>query len=405
MVSIVPALLYFMSVAFVIRIESVKYDVGSEIDLVVDKAKLLSGGLVFIIPLAVMIYMLLSGVTPSYSACGAIVAVILTSWATNILSKVFTSKIFNSIVLGPVQITEAITYGIRSAIVTAILLVSIGIINNAIVTSGVGNSFSLMIAQWSQGSILLAIVLVGLVSLVLGMGLPTTASYIILAILTAPALSGIMSDTLIVKQLVAGISDPVKSNLFLLIDHPNVAKITTGMTESQAWDLMYAIPFEIITTIRPALVDTTTATTFLLIAHLIIFWLSQDSNVTPPVCLTAFTAAAIAGSRPMATGFESWKLAKGLYIIPLMFAYTPLISGGFWEILQVGFFGLFGIYATNAIIQLYSEGPIGIKEIFMLATGAFLSYLPLNLVANILGASIVLFVMFYTSLKNKKLRV
>ena len=405
MVSIVPALLYFMSVAFVIRIESVKYDVGSEIDLVVDKAKLLSGGLVFIIPLAVMIYMLLSGVTPSYSACGAIVAVILTSWATNILSKVFTSKIFNSIVLGPVQITEAITYGIRSAIVTAILLVSIGIINNAIVTSGVGNSFSLMIAQWSQGSILLAIVLVGLVSLVLGMGLPTTASYIILAILTAPALSGIMSDTLIVKQLVAGISDPVKSNLFLLIDHPNVAKITTGMTESQAWDLMYAIPFEIITTIRPALVDTTTATTFLLIAHLIIFWLSQDSNVTPPVCLTAFTAAAIAGSRPMATGFESWKLAKGLYIIPLMFAYTPLISGGFWEILQVGFFGLFGIYATNAIIQLYSEGPIGIKEIFILATGAFLSYLPLNLVANILGASIVLFVMFSTSLKNKKLRV
>ena len=251
-----------------------------------------------------------------------------------------------------------------------------------------------MIAQWSQGSILLAIVLIGLVSLVLGMGLPTTASYIILAILTAPALSGIMSDTLIVKQLVAGIADPVKSNLFLLIDHPNVAKITTGMTESQAWDLMYAIPFEIITAIRPVLVDTTTATTFLLIAHLIIFWLSQDSNVTPPVCLTAFTAAAIAGSRPMATGFESWKIAKGLYIIPLMFAYTPLISGGFWEILQVGFFGLFGIYGTNAIIQLYSEGPIGIKEIFILAIGAFLSYLPLNLVANILGASIILFVMF-----------
>ena len=55
--------------------------------------------------------------------------------------------------------------------------------------AAVGNSFSLMIAQWSQGSMVLAILLVGLASLVLGMGLPVTAAYIILAILTAPALA------------------------------------------------------------------------------------------------------------------------------------------------------------------------------------------------------------------------
>jgi TRAP transporter 4TM/12TM fusion protein len=403
-VSIVPAILYFLSVAFIVRIEAMKYDVGSDIDMTVDKGKLISGGLVFVIPLTVMIWMLLSGVTPAFAACWAIAALIFTSWATSLLAVVTPKGMFKPVAMGPNKIAEALTSGIKSSIMTAVLLVTIGIMNNAIVTSGVGNSFSLMIAQWSQGSMVLAIVLVGLVSLVLGMGLPVTAAYIILAILTAPALAGIMSDTLIVDQLVTGITDPSKSALFLLVDHPNVAMIAEGMTKAEAWDLVAAIPFEIAVTIRPALIDPAVAVTFLLSAHLIIFWLSQDSNVTPPVCLAAFTAAGIAGSRPMATGFESWKIAKGLYIVPLMFAYTPLISGDFIEVMQIGLFGLFGIYATNCLIQRYSEGPVGILEIVALVAGAVLAFWPLNLLANLTGAAIVLLVIFRTKAKTKALQ-
>ena len=272
--------------------------------------------------------------------------------------------------------------------------------NNAIVTSGVGNSFSLMIAQWSQGSVVIAIILISLVSLILGMGLPVTAAYIILAILTAPALAGILSDALIVEQLVTGISDPGKSALFFLVDHPNALKVAEGMSRAEAWDLMTAIPFEIAVTIRPVLIDPATATTYLLIAHLIIFWLSQDSNVTPPVCLAAFTGAAIAGSRPMATGFESWKIAKGLYIVPLLFAYTPLISGEFMEVMQIGFFALFGIYAINSIIQFYSEGPIGLIDVGLLVAAIILSFWPLMLVANSIGAILVIFVILRSRRKG-----
>jgi TRAP-type uncharacterized transport system fused permease subunit len=119
------------------------------------------------------------------------------------------------------------------------------------------------------------------------------------------------------------------------------------MLREEAIALMAAMPFELAITVRPLLVDPAAQASFLLTAHLIIFWLSQDSNVTPPVCLAAFTAAGIAGSKPMATGFESWKIAKGLYIVPLMFAYTPLMTGSLREVLQIGFFALFGIYATN----------------------------------------------------------
>jgi TRAP transporter 4TM/12TM fusion protein len=388
-VSIVPAILYFLSVAFIVRIEAVKYDVGSGIDLKIDYGKLVSGGLTFIIPLAVMITLLLSGVTPSYAASWAIAVLVLVSWATWISSKIIGSDRFKPVLMDHKLITEALLIGIRSSIMTGILLVVIGIMNNAIVTSGVGNGFSLMIAQWSQGSLVLAILLIALASLVLGMGLPVTAAYIILAILTAPALAGIMADGLILDQLVTGITDPMKTAMFALVDSPHVANIAQGLSPSDAAELMASIPFEVAITLRPLLIDPEMQTVFLLTAHLIIFWLSQDSNVTPPVCLAAFAAAGIAGSKPMATGFQAWKIAKGLYIVPLMFAYTPLISGNLIEVMQIGFFALFGIYAFNSLVQNYAEGPIKVWAYPMLIIGSIGAFWPLNLAANIGGAVLV----------------
>ncbi|NNE86935.1 MAG: TRAP transporter fused permease subunit [Silicimonas sp.] len=388
-VSVVPAIIYFLSVAFIVRIEAMKYDAGAEIDMTVDRAKMFSGGLVFVIPLTVMVWMLLSGVTPSYAACWAIASLIGTSWATSVLAMILPKGTFKPVTMGPIKIGEALISGVRSSIMVAILLVSIGIMNNAIVTSGVGNGFSLMIAQWSQGSLVLAIALIAFASLVLGMGLPVTAAYIILAILTAPALAGLMADSLVVDALVVGISDPTQAALFFLVDHPLATQVGAGMSPEHAWSLVAAIPFELAVTIRPVLVDPAIQMTFLLTAHMIIFWLSQDSNVTPPVCLAAFAAAGIAGSRPMATGFESWKIAKGLYVVPLLFAYTPLISGDWHEVLQIGGFALFGVYATNALIQWYSEGPIGPVFAVMLVAGAVGAYWPLNWAANLAGAALV----------------
>ncbi len=396
-VSIVPAFLYFLSVAFIVRIEAVKYQVGNELALDVNYGKMISGGLNFILPLTVMIWLLMSGVTPSYAASWAIGALIVVSWSTSLAARLIGNKSFAPVTMGPKKITEALLLGAKSSIMTGILLVSIGIMNNAIVTSGIGNGFSLMIAQWSQGSIVLAIVLIALVSLVLGMGLPVTAAYIILAILTAPALAGILADTIIIEQLVTGITDPVKVAMFSLVDSPHVAKLAAGMAREDAIALMGAMPFELAISIRPLLVDPAMQTTFLLTAHLIIFWLSQDSNVTPPVCLAAFTAAGIAGSKPMATGFQAWKIAKGLYIVPLMFAYTPLISGAWNEVLQIGFFALFGIYAINALIQYYAEGPINLITASLLVAGGVGTFLPLNTLANIAGAGLILAVVIASS--------
>tara|TARA_A100001015_G_C15024180_1_gene729562 strand:+ start:700 stop:2880 length:2181 start_codon:yes stop_codon:yes gene_type:complete len=393
-VSVVPALLYFLSVAFVIRIEAVKNRIGDGMDMSVDKNKVLSGGPTFIIPLVVMIILLMSGNTPSYAVSLAIISLLAISWLTFLFSKLFKNNDLGSKVMSARRIALALMLGMRTSILTAVLMIAIGIINNAIVTSGIGNGFSLMIAQWSQGSVIVAISLIALVSLILGMGLPVTAAYIVMAILCAPALAGILADSIIVGKLVVGISDPLKTAVFSLVDSPHVSKIADGMSYSEGVELMSDIPFEVAMMIRPLLVDSEELMVFLLTAHLIIFWLSQDSSVTPPVCLAAFTAAGIAKSPPMATGFQAWKIAKGLYIIPLMFAYTPLISGNWLEIFQVGIFALFGIYAINSLIQVYAEGPLKIWHFPVLFFGIFATFKPLDLIFNFLGALAIFWVIF-----------
>ncbi|MBX2882443.1 MAG: TRAP transporter fused permease subunit [Granulosicoccus sp.] len=378
-VSVVPALLYFLSVAFIVRIEAIKHQIGTEQVEAIDKKKMLAGLLNFVLPLGVMTYMLVSGRTPSYAASFAIATLIVVSWATP-------NK------MGPKNLLRALTLGISTSVMTAILLVAVGLINNAVTTSGLANTFALMIAQWSQGSLLIALALVAIASLVLGMGLPVTAAYIVLSILSAPALAGMLADSVIVQQLVTGISDPSVTAMFMLVDPALPEKLAAGLSLEEAKQLMVTMPFDLSVAMRPLLVDPALMTTYLLTAHLIVFWLSQDSNVTPPVCLAAFTAAGIAGSKPMPTGVEAWKVAKGLYIVPLMFAYTPMIGAPLLDLLRIGGFALFGIYAFNVLLQRYSEGPLSWFHYPLLVIGAVGAFYPLHWWANIGGAALVLLV-------------
>ncbi len=387
-VSVVPALLYFLSVAFIVRIEAMKYHIGTEQVTAIDRGKMLAGLLNFVLPLSLMTFMLVTGKTPSYAAATAIATLIVVSWVTP-------NK------MGPKNIVRALALGVNTSVMTAILLVAVGLINNAVTTSGLANTFALMIAQWSQGSLLIALVLVAIASLVLGMGLPVTAAYIVLSILSAPALAGMLADSVIVEQLVAGITDPGVSAMFMLIDPELPARVMAGVSAAEAQELLSTIPFDIAVALRPMLVDPVQMTSYLLTAHLIVFWLSQDSNVTPPVCLAAFTAAGIAGSKPMATGVEAWKIAKGLYIVPLMFAYTPMIGAPLPDLLRIGVFALFGIYAFNVLIQRYAEGPVAIWHYPLLLLGMAGCFYPLVWSYNVVGAVLVVFVLWYTTRGNR----
>ena len=212
-------------------------------------------------------------------------------------------------------------------VMTAVLLCSVGLIVNVIATAGIGNTFSLMISSWAGGSLFIAFVLVALASLILGMGLPVTAAYIVLGTLSAPALYQLILQSQIIDLLVTGSVPESARAIFMIAIPDKLSALGAPMSQIDAAAIVSQLPLETLGLLYDKLFDPALLLTTLLSAHMIIFWLSQDSNVTPPVCLAAFTAAAIAKSPPMKTGFSAWKIAKGLYVVPLLFAYTPLLSG------------------------------------------------------------------------------
>ena len=313
-VSVLPAILYFSSVSFYIHIHAKEHNIKGD-DRGTKILPLLREGFHFIIPLSTLVGLLVYGFSPTYAAGIAIVAIIASSYLTKNKR------------MGIKEILGALALGSQNMVVTGVLLIAVGVIVGIINISGVGITFSQLIMEWSGNSLLIAIILIAIASLILGMGLPVTASYVVLSVLSAPALVGLMLSPEMAALVNAGIEIPE-------------------------------------------------VTMYLLSAHLIIFWLSQDSNLTPPVCLAAFAAAAIAKTPPMRTGLVSWKIGKGMYIIPILFAFTPLVTGNWFERFEIFIFALFGIAAFAIVMEGYWDKKMSILERFVFAVSAVLLLIP-----------------------------
>jgi TRAP-type uncharacterized transport system fused permease subunit len=122
-------------------------------------------------------------------------------------------------------------------------------------------------------------------------------------------------------------------------------------------------------------------------AHLIVLWYSQDSNITPPVCLAAYAAAGIAQADPIKTGLYSWALAKGLYLIPLLFVYTSILTGGLFTSLAIGLLAVLGLFSLTLALEGFMLRPLGAVNrcLFLLVTvGCFWPNFFLNLAGALL---------------------
>ena len=163
------------------------------------------------------------------------------------------------------------------------------------IQTSLGVKFSSLVISLAYGNLFLGILLVGVASFILGMGLPTTAAYIVLSVMAVPALLNLGEGV--------GLS--------------------------------------------------------LLAAHLIVFWYSLDSCFTPPVCVPAYTAGGIADANPSKAAWAAFRSAKGMYVIPLMFAYTPLISFDDPLALAETFIaGVFGFLALSAVMVGHMFRPL-----------------------------------------------
>ena len=223
---------------------------------------------------------------------------------------------------GARRISDGFVLGGRNTIPVSLACAIAGIIVGVVGLTGLGLKFSALMLSFSQGNLFLALILLLLASLVLGMGLPVTASYIVLIILAGPAL----------------VND-------------------------------FGLP--------------------VLVAHMVVFWFSQDSNVTPPVCLAAYAAAGIAGSNPMRTGLHAWKYAKGLYLIPVLMVIHPelILGGPLWVVLATGVMAMLALAAFAAALEGYALRPLTLRGRVVLLAAVLSAFHP-SLVVGALGSTL-----------------
>ncbi len=202
-------------------------------------------------------------------------------------------------------------------------------------------------------------------------------------------------------EIIAGglLSEEAKTIMMLAVPD-KIALLSQSMSMDQAKLILDAVPPDLAGTLRDLAISPHSATYALLSAHLIIFWLSQDSNVTPPVCLAAFTAAAIAKTSPMITGFYSWKLAKGLYIVPLLFAYTPMLGGSWIDDITIFSFAFLGLYAFAGAFQGHLENRLNPLLRLVSLSLAFFLIAPWSIPVHGVAA-IGLFILFFYNCKQK----
>jgi len=311
-VAIFPAMMYVFSVFVMVHYEAKMHNIRGERSEQSAK-EIFKQQWPYILPLVVITIFMLSGFSPAYSAILGVATCIVVGWKTKDTRMDFTySVIMGLMVLGSIfvwflgkvgagegaintaksvftgnyvilyglvictiiafmrkdrfqgtitelkRFVEASRKGTESSLKIGATVGVIGIIIGILTYSGLVLTFADIVIELAAGKLWLTILLVALASLVLGMGVPVTAAYLITAVVAVPALT-----------------------------HLGVNEIA---------------------------------------AHMIVYWLSQDSNITPPVCIAAFAGATIAKANMWRTAFASFKFAKFLYLGPFLFGYVPGFS-------------------------------------------------------------------------------
>jgi hypothetical protein len=171
-----------------------------------------------------------------------------------------TSDFGGQAIRGALELFEGLVSGARNMIGIAIATAAAGIIVGAVSQTGVGSALAQVVEQLSGGYILAMLFLTAILSLILGMGLPTTANYIVVSALLAPVIVTLGQQNGLIVPLIA--------------------------------------------------------------VHLFVFYFGIMADVTPPVGLASFAAAAVSGGDPIKTGFVAFFYSLRTAALPFLFIYN-----------------------------------------------------------------------------------
>ncbi|WP_249336709.1 TRAP transporter permease [Sporosarcina sp. Marseille-Q4063] len=305
----IPALLYFTGVWIMTHFEAKRVGLkGMTEDQIPDRKKTLKK-VYLLLPIIGIIVFLFIGI-PTMKA--ALLGIVLT---------IIVSSFDKSTRLGFNDMIEALVDGARTALGVAAATACAGIIVGVVVKTGLGLSLATGLISAAGGNILLTLFFTMLAAIVLGMGSPTTANYVITSTIAAPAIITL-----------------------LMLDTP----------------------------------DATVPIVVAVSAHLFVFYFGIIADITPPVALAAFAAAGISGGDPIKTGVTSAKLAIAAFIIPYMFVFNPamlMMGASIPEILWVVFTAIIGMIAIGAgMIGFWYRKCNWFERLFAIATGMLLIY-------------------------------
>ncbi|TFG81965.1 MAG: TRAP transporter permease [Spirochaetales bacterium] len=316
--AIIPALLYFAGVFFQIDLRARRLGLKglSKEDMPDLKHTVLRYGHM-IIPIFVLIYLLFEGRTPLYAAFYTVVITALLSWVRKETR------------IGPKELKDVAVNSARSSLSIGVAMANAGFVVAVLSMTGIGMILADNIILLSGGHLAIALVLVMVVSIILGMGLPTSACYVISASIAVP--------------------------------------ILTKM----------GVP--------------------LFQAHFFVLYYAALSTITPPVALSAYVGAGMAGASPNKVGWTAFRLAIAGFIVPFFFIYEPamlLISDSALFIIWSALTGLGGTF----LLAIAAEGyltmrlPVYLRVYFL---GAAISLIIPGLMTDLIGIGMALLGMLF----------
>ncbi len=396
--AIIPAILYFSGILISVHHEARKIGLKGMPEEEIPKiGQVMKERGHLLLPLAFMIYMLASKVTPTYAALGAILTSLMAcsiQWLSFIpvgvmiaamqfdvhftvyalyaiaiwlliclirFIKAYTKRneekkttsiydmIKESLRFDPIDIVDGLKSGARNVLGVAVACAMAGMIVGTVTLTGLGLKFATGLARIAGNNLYLLLFLTMLSSIILGMGVPTTANYLITSTICAPAIISMVCT-------LRGV-DPTNATMAIIMS-----------------------------------------------AHLFVFYFGIIADITPPVALAAMAGSAIAKGEPFKTGVTATRIAIGAFIVPYIFVLNPamlMIDTTFIEVAQNVLTALLGMYALSGGLAGFVQDHCTWYERILLIGGGLGMIIPGTL-SDIVGLVIVGGIIVIQKMRVKK---
>ena len=332
LLAVLPAVLYFTGIFIAVHLEAKKLGLKGIPRDQLPKIGTLMPKIYLLLPLVVLVWLVSSGKrTMQTSATIAIIVTIAVGILTNIINSVTKNQDkSDNITVG--KFFDALEAGAKGTISVAAACAMAGLVAGCITTTGLASKLITAIVRVSGGQAFIALFLTMICCIVLGMGVPTTANFCIMASTCAP----ILMDKRIGIVPVA--------------------------------------------------------------AYFFVFYFGIVADITPPVALAAYAGSAIAKAPPMKTALNATRLAIAAFVVPYIFAFSPVMLFEFAEgwtmavkivesalIVATSLIGLFGIAAALNGFLYRSINPL---FRVLLAVGGLCMMIP-DHISDVVGLALV----------------